>query len=64
MTWEHTVQSKRAAREEHLDAGLLSFDLDVAGPIDLERTDGETLVSKLARGEITAEGVITKAIRK
>jgi hypothetical protein len=64
MTWEHTVKSKRAAREEFLDAGLLSLPLDVAGPIDFERTDGQTLISKLAGGEVTAERVTTKAIHK
>lgn len=64
MTWEHTVQSKRAAREEHLEAALRSLPPDVAEPTDLERTDGQTLISKLAGGEVTAEQVITKAIHK
>ena len=64
MTWEHTVQSKRAAREDLLDAALESLTPDVAGPIDLERNGGRTLVSRLARGEVTAERVITQAIHK
>lgn len=64
MAWEHTVRSKRAAREERLDAGLLSLPRDVASPIDVERTNGQTLLSKLAGGEVTTQQVIIKAIHK
>lgn len=64
MSWEHTAQSKRAAREEVFDAALESLPLNVAGHIDVERIDGKTLVSRLARGEVTAEQVTIKAIHK
>ena len=64
MTWEHTVQSKRAAKEKCLDVDLFSLLPDVARLADFERTDGQTLISKLAGGEVTAERVTTKAIHK
>lgn len=64
MSWEHTVQSKRAARKEAFDAALESLPPNVAGHIDVERIDGKTLVSRLARGEVTAEQVTIKAIHK
>jgi hypothetical protein len=64
MTWEQTVQAKRAAREEALIAVLDGLPLDVADPFDSQELHAQTLISRLAAGEITAESVTTKAIHK
>ena len=64
MTWEHTVQSKRAARENALDAALRCLPPDIADSIDLEGLHGQTLIAKIAGGEVTAEQVAVKAIHK
>jgi hypothetical protein len=64
MTWEQTVQAKRAAREGTLETVLRSLPPDVAGPFNLEGLDGKTLLSKLAAGEISAETLTSRAIRK
>jgi len=63
MTWEQTVQAKRAAREDTLETFVRSLP-DVAGPFTLEGLDGKTLISKLAAGEISAETLTSRAIRK
>ena len=64
MAWEHTVQTKRAAREEALNIALGSLPPDVAPSFDFEGLDVQTLISKLAAGEITAEFLTARAIRK
>jgi hypothetical protein len=64
MSWEETVQTKREAREEALNATLHSLPPDFADPFDFKGIDGLTLVSKLAAGEITAERVTIRAIHK
>jgi hypothetical protein len=64
MAWEQTVHAKRAAREEALIAVLDDLPSDVANPFDSEGLNGQTLISRLAAGEITAESVTAKAIHK
>lgn len=64
MTWEQTVQAKRAAREATLVAVFDGLPSDVADPLDSEGLHAQTLISRLAAGEITAESVTSKAVHK
>lgn len=64
MAWEQTVQTKRAAREEALSIALHTLSPDVGHAFSFEGLDGQTLISKLAAGEITAEFLTVRAIRK
>jgi len=64
MTWEQTVQAKRAAREDTLETFLRLLPPDDTNPFNLEGLDGKTLISKLAAGEISAETLTSRVIRK
>jgi len=64
MAWEQTVQTKRDAREQALNIALDALPQDIALSFDLEGLDGQMLLSKLAAGEITAELLTARVIRK
>lgn len=64
MAWEQTVQTKQAAREDALNIALHALSPDVGHAFSFEALDRQTLISKLAAGEMTAEFLTARAIRK
>lgn len=64
MSWEKTVQLKQHAREQALNKALELEVVQAASALDIGDYDTTTLLTRIAKGELTAEHVTAIAIRK